>query len=332
MGKIYSIKARERFEIMNLLSSGVITERQAAEQLNLSIRQIQRLKKRFIIGGRTIESLLFHWVHRQINKIPESIAKKIIILKKQGSHRSCQHISELLPPVLSKGEKQWFIEWGKPHFHLSHQTIRNILKQANLYENIYEKVTPATRFEMENFGELVQMDTSSFRGLCGYKRIYLILTLDDYSRTILSGKFFLSDTVYHKRATRLEQLNNLFQSWINWYNNNWRNRDTGCTPEERKTPSVKDTNLDGVFCLKDTRRVDKTNSFSYEGFIYKLNYKYNLVGSKVELHIHPGNKIRVFHKGTFIQEILYQKHDILSLKLHILLLPNCFLLCYIIPN
>ncbi|MCM8824461.1 MAG: hypothetical protein NC822_07310, partial [Candidatus Omnitrophica bacterium] len=122
-----------------------------------------------------------------------------------------------------------------------------------------------------------------------------------------------------KGATRLGQLNNLFQAWINWYNKNWRNRDTGCTPEERKTPSVfrplsKDTNLDDVFCLKDTRRVDKTNSFSYEGFIYKLNYKYNLVGSKVELHIHPGNKIRVFHKGTFIQEILYQKHDILSLK------------------
>ncbi|MCM8803510.1 MAG: hypothetical protein NC827_09460 [Candidatus Omnitrophica bacterium] len=283
----------------------------------------------------------------------------------------------------------------------------------------YEKVTPATRFEMENFGELVQMDTSSFRGLCGYKRVYLILTLDDYSRRILSGKFVLSDTVYNnmlvlrevieryglfkmlytdnaslfnfirykrdtwrvyhgqmrfyenkinpeeitteieqallqlgipllthypghprakgkiermfrfiegrfveevrKGATRLVQLNNLFQAWINWYNKNWRNRDTDCTPEERKTPSVfrplsKDTNLDDVFCLKDTRRVDKTNSFSYEGFIYKLNYKYNLVGSKVELHIHPGNKIRVFHKGTFIQEILYQKHDILSLK------------------
>ncbi|MCM8763745.1 MAG: hypothetical protein NC830_00030 [Candidatus Omnitrophica bacterium] len=40
------------------------------------------------------------------------------------------------------------------------------------------------------------------------------------------------------RATRLGQLNSFFQAWINWYNNNWRNRDTGCTPEERKIPSV----------------------------------------------------------------------------------------------
>ncbi|MCM8785534.1 MAG: hypothetical protein NC899_04740 [Candidatus Omnitrophica bacterium] len=98
---------------MNLLTSGIITERQAAEKLNLSIRQIQRLKRRFIIGGRTIESLLFHRVHPQINKVPESIAEKVIILKKQGPHRSCQHISELLPSILSKGEKQWFIEFQR---------------------------------------------------------------------------------------------------------------------------------------------------------------------------------------------------------------------------
>ncbi|MCM8777901.1 MAG: hypothetical protein NC905_06570 [Candidatus Omnitrophica bacterium] len=45
MRKRYSIKVKERFEIMNLLSSGVITERQVAKKLNLSIRQIQRLKK-----------------------------------------------------------------------------------------------------------------------------------------------------------------------------------------------------------------------------------------------------------------------------------------------
>lgn len=60
MGKIYPIKVKERFEVMNLLTSGIITEKQAAEKLNLSIRQIQRLKKRFILEGRTIDSLLFH--------------------------------------------------------------------------------------------------------------------------------------------------------------------------------------------------------------------------------------------------------------------------------
>ena len=340
-------------------------------------------------------------------------------MKQEGSHRSCQHISELLPPLLSKKEKDWFTNWGKPHFHLSHMTVRRILEQTGLYENVYEKTTPATRFEMEKFGELVQMDTSSFRSLCGYKRVYLILTLDDYSRRILAGRFVLSDTVYNnmlvlreviekyglfkmlytdnaslfeylrykdysmrvhkgqmfwyenkgnpesiiteieqallelgipllthypghprakgkierifqfiegrfveevrKTATRLEQLNNLFNAWINWYNNNWKNRDTGCSPEERKTPSVfkplpKDINLDDIFCLKDIRKVDKTNSFSYEGKTYSLNHKNILVYRKVKLHIHSDIKIRVFYNGEFIEELPYQKQDILSVK------------------
>ncbi|MCM8820977.1 MAG: hypothetical protein NC932_03400 [Candidatus Omnitrophica bacterium] len=36
-----------------------------------------------------------------------------------------------------------------------------------------------------------------------------------------------------KGATRLGQLNTLFQAWINWYNKNWRNRDTGCIQIKR---------------------------------------------------------------------------------------------------
>ena len=256
------------------------------------------------------------------------------------------------------------------------------------------------------------MDTSSFRSLCGYKRVYLILTLDDYSRRILGGRFVLSDTVYnnmlvlrgvieryglfqmlytdnaslfeylrykdysrrvyngqmfwyenrgapesiiteieqallthypgHPRAkgkierifqfiedrfveevrrkvTKLGQLNSLFTAWINWYNHNWVNRDTDCTPESRKTPSVfrplpDRINLDDIFCVKDIRKVDKTNSFSYQGKSYLLNHKNNLVYRKVELHLHPGIKIRVFHNGEFVEELSYQKQDILSFK------------------
>jgi len=39
----YAGKIKKRFEVMNLLVSGVITERQAAEQLSLSLRQVQRI-------------------------------------------------------------------------------------------------------------------------------------------------------------------------------------------------------------------------------------------------------------------------------------------------
>ena len=44
MGKIYSVEIKKRFEVMNLLVSGVITERQAAEQSSLFTRQVQRIR------------------------------------------------------------------------------------------------------------------------------------------------------------------------------------------------------------------------------------------------------------------------------------------------
>ncbi len=110
------------------------------------------------------------------------------------------------------------------------------------------------------------------------------------------------------RVNRLNQLNNLFQDRVCWYNRNWINRDTGCIPEKRKIPSVftplpKEKNLDDVFCLKDIRKVDRTNSFSYNGKLYTLNHKSNLVGRKVTLHIHPERKIRVWHNDQFIDEL-----------------------------
>jgi len=47
------------------------------------------------------------------------IKKKIKILKSEGQHRSCQHISEILPSILNKEEKEWFKKFGKLHYHLS---------------------------------------------------------------------------------------------------------------------------------------------------------------------------------------------------------------------
>ncbi len=84
MGKMYSVGIKKRFEVMDLLTSGVITESQAAEQLLLSVRQIQRIKKRFILGEKTIESLLFHRQHPQVNKVPDSICQKVVFLKQEG--------------------------------------------------------------------------------------------------------------------------------------------------------------------------------------------------------------------------------------------------------
>jgi len=126
MDKKYSIKDRKRFEVVNLLISGAITEKGSGEELALSDRQIRRLKRRFLDSGQTIDSLVFNRIHPQVNKVPDTIREKVVVLKREGSHRSCQHICELLPSVLTKEEKSWFIRWGKAHYHLSRAVRKSI--------------------------------------------------------------------------------------------------------------------------------------------------------------------------------------------------------------
>jgi hypothetical protein len=47
---------------------------------------------------------------------------------------------------------------------------------------------------VEAFGQMVQMDTTSGSWLEGFRRIYLVLIMDDFSRTILAARFFDSDS------------------------------------------------------------------------------------------------------------------------------------------
>ena len=56
--------------------------------------------------------------------------------------------------------------------------------------------------------------------------------------------------------------------WVKWYNEKHVNRTTKQTPKKRFdpkgfTPLQGDKCLDDIFCIKDTRKVDKCNQFSY---------------------------------------------------------------------
>jgi hypothetical protein len=60
-------------------------------------------------------------------------------------------------------------------------------------------------------------------------------------------------------ATTLEELNQQFQKWIEWYNTCHINRDTGVVPRARLQPSVTKLfpyglNLDDIFCFKEERK------------------------------------------------------------------------------
>jgi transposase InsO family protein len=93
--------------------------------------------------------------------------------------------------------------------------------------------------------------------------------------------------------------------WVDWYNKKHVNRTTHKTPKERFDPSgflplPADKCLDDIFCIKDTRVVDKCNGFSYHGQIYTIPKDKNMTGYRVHLHVLPERSIRVWHMDELI--------------------------------
>lgn len=96
------------------------------------------------------------------------------------------------------------------------------------------------------------------------------------------------------------------EEWINWYNEKHVNRTTGSVPKERFNPkkfTPLDGNLDDIFCFKDTRKIDKCNSFSYQGIVYTIPIKKCMVAMRVQLNVNPERSIRVFHDDQFVCEL-----------------------------
>ena len=377
------LKVLERHKMLTLALERKITQKEAARELGLSLSHTKRLSRRLKEAEGNLDCLFYWRSHPAPNRLPEGIRDKVIALKRENRGRSNPLIADLL-----------FEETG---VKIHPNTVRNILVERGEYSRSYCR-RPSRRFEMEAFGQMVQMDTSSGCWLEGYRRIYLVLIMDDFSRTILAARFFDSDSTYNNMlvlreaierygifpilysdndskfkliryegsrfftyreetlageviteihrallelgvtlithvpgnarakgkierlfrfiqerfisehtASNLEELNSQLQKCVSWYNNHHINRDTGCIPLSRCTPSalrpLNGVNLDDIFCLKEERKVGKDNSFSLDGVTYTIPRKHNMVAFKVRLHIHPGKKIRVWHRGEFLCEL-----------------------------
>ncbi len=113
-------------------------------------------------------------------------------------------------------------------------------------------------------------------------------------------------------ATTFDELNSQFKRWITWYNTRHVIRTIGCKPKDRFNPAgfkpiPKDLNLEKVFGYQYTRKVDKYNSFSFEGAEYTMSadncqhFAGTLSGCTINLYVSEA-KIIVYHHEKKIQE------------------------------
>ncbi len=119
-------------------------------------------------------------------------------------------------------------------------------------------------------------------------------------------RFLQERLLDHNQATSLEELQALVDRWVAAYNANHLHRSTGCTPAQRLQPSVTRPllgNTDDIFCLKEERKVTKDHTFTLDGVTYTLPNEPCLVAFKVQLHIHPGQRVRVWHTSRLVAEL-----------------------------
>ena len=188
---VCSEKTLYRAKILGLVRKEKITQVQAAKELGLkSDRQIRNLLKRYQEADCRIISLVHTRCGPPWNKIDAVIRDKVKEIKIIYPNFTNPHIAHNAQKELK--ERGILIK-------LNRTTVRNILLELPDYKPAVIRFRPAKRFEMENIGELVQLDTSSSQSwffYLGKKLICCIALIDDHSRKILAARLFESDDVY----------------------------------------------------------------------------------------------------------------------------------------
>jgi len=125
-------------------------------------------------------------------------------------------------------------------------------------------------------------------------------------------RFMQDRFIVEHTAKNLNELNEQFKVWIKWYNSKHIIRTINCVPKDRLNPKgfkpvPKDLNLEKVFSYQFSRKVDKYNSFSFEGNDYRiapekcLHFNGCLAACTIQIYASQ-NIILVYHQNIRIQE------------------------------
>ena len=226
---------RDRLVTLRKAKKKLITQREAAEEMGVSVRQVKRLlaalKKRgdkaVIHGLRGMPSKL---------KIAEKIRRKAMEILSREDYLG-------FGPTLASEELE-----RRHQIVVSRETLRKWMIAEKLWRGRKQKIEQihVMRPRRSRFGELVQWDTSDHNWLEGRgERLYLIGMVDDATSRGLA-RFVQSDSTF----TNMEAL----EMWIQRHG-----RMLGCyTDKASHFQSAEKTKRDGKRCGKDQEQMPPT--------------------------------------------------------------------------
>ena len=174
---------RDRLVALKKAKDRKMTQRQTAEELKISERQVRRLLARLReVGDKAVLHGLRGRSNRQIDKEQEQKAVEILtgdLYKGFGPTLAGEYLAKMHGIEVSK------------------ETVRKWMRAAGLWRSHKQRLTEIHQWRerRERFGELVQWDTSTHDWLegRGEEEIYLIKMIDD-ATSRLFGRFVRSDS------------------------------------------------------------------------------------------------------------------------------------------
>jgi transposase len=185
---------RDRLVALKKAKDGKMTQRQAAEELKISERQVRRLLAKLRKVG---DKAVLHGLRGQSNRrIQEQDKGKAVEMLSRDVYKGFG--PTLAAEYLAKKHK----------IKVSKETVRKWMREAGLWRARKQRVEKVHmwRERRERFGELVQWDTSTHDWLEGRgERIYLIKMIDDASSRLFA-RFVPSDSTAENMAVLEEYL------------------------------------------------------------------------------------------------------------------------------
>lgn len=166
------------------VETGLCSLQEASRSLGLSYRQTLRWWKKYREACGSL-SALASTPHRRggHNRLKADLIQSILDNKQKYPHRSVQHVADCVSEEVAP---------------VSQSTVYRILENADLLgSNEAREKHVFTRFEASAFGERLQMDTTSGAWMRGYRLIYLIAVIDDYSRMLVGWRWVDSDSTWN---------------------------------------------------------------------------------------------------------------------------------------
>lgn len=178
-----SQRDRDRLVALNKAAKGLITQRAAAEEMELTERQVRRLLRKLKSHG---DAVVIHGLRgRQSNR------KLNDTLRAEAIHILSQEVYSGFGPTLASEYLA-----SKHQLHVGRETLRQWMQAAGLWQgrHLRRQSVYLWRPRRSCRGDLVQWDTSDHDWLEGRgPRLYLIQMIDDATSQI-TARFVLSDS------------------------------------------------------------------------------------------------------------------------------------------